>query len=274
MKVSHYFKNHYMDNIHKPLKRIFSSAFVMIFLTVITNAQDSTHLSEKQEKCLSKKTIKTNVLGQSTFNSFARYLYAINIASIETDNPEVSIKHLRSLPDANRSITIRELFDEIANQTSSTWSFDEKRNCYIFSKPLPFVFELARGWTKEIRNGYIFLKPPKAPAGLDIYFAGQIGSLETINDARIRIAKQYAEPITPGVTEASMQEDTFSSQKVLFYKTVIQSNKTIWRQWAIVANEQCFVLVSAIKPEDETIIFPDVEKMIQSFKVIGIENNK
>jgi hypothetical protein len=106
---------------------------------------------------------------------------------------------------------------------------------------------------------------------MDIYFAGSVDSSEMSSDARIRIAKHFAEPITPGITEASMQEISLPHQNALFYMTEIQSKGIIWRQWANVEKDQCFVIISAVKSDDETNILPDVEKMVRSFKVFDIE---
>jgi hypothetical protein len=244
----------------------------IIFLTGVLKAQDSLNLTKKQEKFLLKTTVKTHVMGLSTFNSFASYLYALDIAIIHTDNPEVGNTRLRSFPDPDRQISLRELFDEISKQTSSKWYYDEKHSYWLFSKPLPFEIELAQGWEKEIRQGYIFYKPPSAPVGMDIYFAGRVDSSETANDARIRIAEQFAKRIIPGITAATMKEVSLTHQNALFYKTEIQNKGIIWRQWAIVEKERCFVIVSAIKLNDEATIFPDVEKMVQSFQVIDIGN--
>ncbi len=253
-------------------EKLFFAILTVILLTGITNAQDSIQLTQKQYKFLSKRTVKTHVMGKSTFNSFASYLYALNIVTIHTDNPEVANTHLRSFTDPDRPISLRELFDEIAKQTTSKWSYDTIQGYWLFSKPLPFEIELAQGWKKEIRNGYIFFKPPTASVGMDIYFAGRIDSSETANDARKRIAEQYAKPIKPEINADSMQLVSLPHQNALFYTTEIKLKGILWRQWAIVEKEKCFVIVSAIKLEDNEKIYPDVELMVRSFKVLDIEN--
>lgn len=257
-----------MKNKALDIKRIFLSLITSILLYGITEAQDFNNLTKKQEQDLTKTKLKTHVMGLSTFNSFASYLYSIDLAFISTDNPEVAQTKLKSLPNPDLQISLRELFDEIGRQTSSKWSFDSEHRYWLFSKPLPFVIEIASGWKKEVRPGYLFFKPPSAPVGMDIYFAGKIDSSETEKDARIRIAKQYAERIIPNITEASMTEVELPNHNSLFLKTNIQSRGIIWRQWAFTEKGKCFVIVSAINENDDAVIFPDVELMVNSFLII------
>ncbi len=260
-----------MKNKYNNLKNILIGLVLIITLTITGKSQDTLELTKKQLRFLSNKTIKTHVMGLSTFNSFASYLYALDLANIYTDNPEVANTKLKSFPDPDREVTLMELFNEISKQTSSKWSFDKTHNCWLFSKPLPFEIDLAPGWGKEVRKGYIFYKPPSAPVGMDIYFAGSVDSFETTFEARNRVAILYAKHVMPNVILDSMFEVTLSNHKALFYKTVIKKNNIIWRQWAIVENNKCFVIESAIKINDEATVFPDVEKMVQSFKLINKE---
>jgi len=144
----------------------------------------------------------------------------------------------------------------------------QRKRYWLFSKPLPYELVLAPEWKKEVREGYIYYKPSSAPVGMDIYFAGQVDSLETSKEALNRIAEQFAKPITPDISVDSMKQVTLPNHNALFYKTEIKDREMIWRQWAIVEEGMCFVIVSAIKISDEEIIFPDVEKMVDSFKII------
>ena len=231
------------------------------------HAQDSLQLTKKQERFLSKNKIKTNMMGVSTFNSYASFLYATDVATIHTDNPLVGSSKLQSFPDPNRKVSLRELFDEIARQTSSKWSYEKEFGYWLFSRPLPYELEIAQGWEQEVREGYIFYKPPTAPVGMDIYFTGQVDSKESPKEARNRTAEQFAKAFVPEIVADSMIEVVLPNHNALFFETKIQKKDIIWRQWAIVEQGICFVIVSAIKLSDEASILPDVEKMVNSFKV-------
>lgn len=236
----------------------------------VLSAQESLKLTKKQERFLSKQTIRTNVMGVSTFNSFASYLYAVKVAVIHTDNPLVGDVKLKSFPNPNLKVSPRELFNEIAMQTSSKWSYDKENGYWLFSRSLPYELVLATKWNQEVRDGYVFYKPQSAPVGMDIYFAGKIDSLETTSQALNRISEQFAKPIATEFTADSMYEVLLPNHNALFYKTEITGKETIWRQWAFVEDGMCFVIVSAIKFNDEATVLPDVEKMVESFKVIGV----
>ncbi|HLX62952.1 MAG TPA: hypothetical protein VKX17_16895, partial [Planctomycetota bacterium] len=55
----------------------------------------------------------------------------------------------------------------------------------------------------------------------------------------------------------------------LYFESMVPSQlkKEIrWRQWVFMDGERCYFIVSTIFPDNEAKIFPDVEKMLQSFK--------
>lgn len=242
-------------------------AFTCMLLTGAAHAQDTLGLPRKQEKQLSKTKLRTRLMGTSTFSSYASFLYAANIATLHSESPEVNNTRLQPLPDPDKEITLRELLDEIARQTDSRWTYDATKDYWVFVRPCPFEVELAEGWKKEKGSGFIIYRPPTASVGMDIYYAGRVGDNETANEARTRIARTYAGRIRPGITEDSMQEISTARYKSLYYKTMTKKG-VMWRQWAIADQGKCFVIVSAIKPNDEPAVLPDVEKMVQSFRVV------
>ncbi|MCZ4410770.1 hypothetical protein O3Q51_18280 [Cryomorphaceae bacterium 1068] len=248
--------------------KVFAVSLWVLFFAGILNAQESSSFTKKQEKFLSKKTITTSMMGVGDFNAFSSYLYSVNIAIIHSDNPLVGATKLQSFPNPDLKVSPRELFDEIAKQTSSVWSYDHENQYWLFSKPLPYELDLAPEWIKEVRKGYIFYKPPTAPVGMDIYFAGHVDSSETSIQALRRISEEFAKPFDPEISADSMKEVKISNQTGLFYQTDIKEKNITWRQWAVVKNGYCYVIVSAIKREDESTILPDVERMVQSFKLI------
>ncbi len=223
---------------------------------------------EQQNHFLNKRILGTGMMGMGKFSSFGSYLYAFGVARIHTNNPEVANTRLKSLPDPSYKPTMRELFNEIAKQTSSSCSYNAERRHWLFFRPLPFTIKIAEGWISQPQVGYMFYKPPTAPVGMDIMFAGSTESDESAKQARERLAIQYAKPFKSDVQLSEMKEVVVGAGKALFYTTETKKG-VIWRQWVIVTGNRCFVIVSAIKPEHENTILPDVKNMVQSFRIVN-----
>jgi hypothetical protein len=64
-----------------------------------------------------------------------------------------------------------------------------------------------------------------------------------------------------------MKEVLVGKYPSLYFQTTA-STGIIWRQWVIVESGFAFAIVSAIKPESESEILPDVQKMVDSFQVV------
>ena len=52
------------------------------------------------------------------------------------------------------------------------------------------------------------------------------------------------------------------------YFTIVAESGVIWRQWVVVDSGKAFCTVSAVKPQQEKDILPDVEAMVNSFQII------
>jgi hypothetical protein len=103
---------------------------------------------------------------------------------------------------------------------------------------------------------------------MDIYFEGKTLQNETIEEARVRILKKYKFPFKGILTINETTEIQLKYQKAIFYSIKNKDKDIMWRQWIIIEKNICFLIVSAIKSKDENAVFPDVDKMVNSFKII------
>jgi hypothetical protein len=150
----------------------------------------------------------------------------------------------------------------------------ERRDGFLFSEPsmaMPFEVDVARGWRAELRGGYVAYIPPQAPVGMDIYFGGEYSPQDPDLYKRVRDywAMLFAPNFDPNISTDDMKEISIADSDALFWEfTNNKSGKSIhWRQWALMKDGHCFVIVSAIDRENEEVIWPDVEAMVNSFEV-------
>lgn len=230
--------------------------------------------AQEQTAFLSRRT-GSGMLG--TFDSFCSLLYATQDVAIHTDSRAVNGTGLDSPFPEFYKPTWSELFDSIARQTLSSWTYDPKLDYWVFSKPpqpLPYEIVIADKWQSEDTGSYVGYRPAIAPVGMDIYMMGTYsvseegGKAEDLY-AKVRedIALRFAAVFKKDVTTKEMSLVKVGDLNALHFKIASPQNGVIWRQWAIVESGRAFVIVSAIKPEQDAQIFPDVEKMIKTFKM-------
>ena len=210
-------------------------------------------------------------------DSYCSLLYAVYDVAIHTESESVSKTTLSSpFPEFYRP-TWREVFDTVARQTKSFWTYDATRDYWVFAapqQPLPFEIQIAKGWKAHDEGFYVGYQPVIVPVGLDIYMLGHYSATNT-NEAgdlfsRVRedIALRFAKRFKKDVSSKEMTEVSIGGLQALHFKVAAQSG-IIWRQWIVVDSGSAFAIVSAIKPEHEKEIYPDVEKMVESFKLQG-----
>jgi hypothetical protein len=68
--------------------------------------------------------------------------------------------------------------------------------------------------------------------------------------------------------ESEMKKEKIADLDVLFYETRKNKANCIWRQWSFMKDKQAFVIVSAIDPENDEKLWPQVKAMVDSFKVL------
>ena len=238
---------------------------------VLAQRQDTK--DDAQNDFLAKRT-SASMIG--SFKGFASLLYAAQNVVIHTESPEIRSAQLQSLMPEFYKPTWRELFDAIARKTQSEWRYHSKNNYWEFYKPQKpkthYTLEIAQGWKPDNRGDYICYQPTIAPVGMDIYIMGTYssdnpeGANELSKKVKDSFAIMFAKHFKDDVTPADMKDVTVNNYRALHFE--IKSEKgIIWRQWVIVEAGKAFVIVSAIKPEHDAQLYPDVQKMIGSFTI-------
>jgi len=258
-------------------------SLVVIFATL--HCFNNTHAESRPVKTLSDKEQSAFLSSRNkagggmilgSFDSYCSLLYAACDVAIHTESSEINSTGLQSIiPDFYKP-TWRELFDVIAIQTQSSWSYDPTRNFWVFTKPQKprtyYSIEIAKGWEQNDCGLYVGYHPPIAPVGMDIYILGTYTSDDPkkaddlCKKLKEDFAITFAKVFQKDVTQKDMKNVRIGNYEALHFETKA-SNGVIWRQWVIIDEGRAFVIVSAIKPEHEAVVYPDVQKMIQSFRI-------
>jgi hypothetical protein len=229
-------------------------------------------LTAEGQKALLAKRAPGGMAG--SFNSYASLLYAMDGAILHTDDEEIGKASLSSPFPEFYKPTRAEFFNAIARQTSSSWSYDEKRAFWVFAKPalpMPFKITLAKDWESAERGNYLFCKPPTAPIGMDIYVMAEYSStpVDPALPAKMReaCAMMFATNFKKDVTAKDMSLAKVGTYEALHFKSPTPRPGTTWRQWAIAENGRAFVIVSAMDDANEKEVLPGVEEALQTFEV-------
>jgi hypothetical protein len=108
---------------------------------------------------------------------------------------------------------------------------------------------------------------------MDIYMMGTYSASKEkegktlFNKVRDDIALRFARMFKKDVTADAMTKTKVGDYEALYFMIAAPGTGIVWRQWAIVNSGKAFCIVSAIKPEQEKDILPDVEAMVKSFKI-------
>ena len=256
-------------------------AFATLHHFCVAQAESQTvkALSEKEQNDFLSRRVGAGMMHGSSFNSFCSYLFAVHNVAIHTESSEINATRFgapAAIPDYYKP-TWRELFDIIAIQTKSAWSYDSSRNYWVFAKSqkprVYYEIETAKDWTKSDSGGYVGYHPAIAPVGMDIHILGTYSSDdpnaagELYKKLKEYFAVNFARPFKEDVALKNMKNVKIGNYQALYFEIKVPS-RIIWRQWAIVDEGRAFVIVSAIKPEHDKKLYPDVQKMISTFKVL------
>ena len=210
-----------------------------------------------------------------------------------TDNEKIIRAELQSAFPESYKPRLRELLDAIALQTFSEWKYDREKQFVqtdtVQDKPIkgvvnihfqraerkkPFSVKLAEDWTMEDMGHWVMYAPPDFPVGMDIYEFGRYSTKRDDKQAffekiRSEVSLEWARRVSPEASADDLKPGKVGKYETLFYETLLKGNgkKFRWRQWVFMVEDRCFFVVSTIPPNLDDEIFPDVEAMIQSFKM-------
>ena len=108
---------------------------------------------------------------------------------------------------------------------------------------------------------------------MDIYMLGSYSSDKKDDEAalfkkvRDNLALRFGTFFKENLQIKDMDKVAVGKVEALHFTTVVPKTGIVWRQWVFVDSGMAFAIVSAIKPEQEKQVLPDVEAMIKSFKV-------
>jgi hypothetical protein len=253
-----------------------AAAIVAVLCSGLTShAEERKALSPAQQGTFLSKRTSGSLMG--TFDSYCSLLYAVHDVAIHSGSEAINQVDLSpTFPDFYKP-TWRELFDTIGRQTKSSWKYDASRSVWVFGappQPLGFEVRVSKGWKVHDEGLYVGYQPATAPVGMDIYMLGgySAGSHadETALFGRVReaLAVQFASNFKKGVSGRDMKEVAVGDLSALYFQAAAPTG-IIWRQWVAVESGRAFAIVSAIRPEQERDILPDVLKMVASFRVSG-----
>ena len=211
-----------------------------------------------------------------SFDNYRSLLSAVNNVAIHTNSDQVNDTLLNSTFPQFYKPTWKELFDSVARQTKSSWKYDIKSDNWMFTKPampLPFEVKIAKRWTSEDWGAYVYFKHPSVPVGMFIYIMGTYSSTDKVK-VQEDIALRFARLFKNNATVKDMTTVEVGKYDALHFKQKAPQTGVIMRQWTIVESGTAFNIVSAIKPELEKKILPDVEEMLKSFTVKTELNKK
>lgn len=197
-------------------------------------------------------------------------------------------------PDSYKP-TLRELLDTLALQTHSKWKYDPSSKYFksdielkgpvdgiaIFEftktkREKPFEVTLPKGWKANDEGAWVMYVPPSFRVGMDIYQMGTYSPAKKMTDQdfkdkiRLEVSLDWAKRMNKQATLKDLKPAKVGSFDALYYESMIPSvlKKDIrWRQWVFMDGHQCYFIVSTILPEMEDEIYPDVKKMLASFKI-------
>ena len=233
------------------------------------------NLDDKQQAAFLAQRTSGAVSG--TFDSYCSMLYAFKNIAIHTESPRVNQTALHPASPRFYQPTWRELFDSIARQTKSTWKYDPARGYWVFAEPqkaLPYKLQLAAGWQPDDHGIEVVYRPAIAPVGMDIYWMGAYSAdtaketAELSEKVRNELAVLFARDLKKEITVKEMSVVAVGKADALYFQGVVPSSGVTWRQWVLVSKGQAFAIVSAIKPEQEKKLLPDVQAMVNSFEII------
>jgi hypothetical protein len=198
----------------------------------------------------------------------------IAIRSSIEDPFSVQLQH--PYPDTYKP-TWNEFMDALARQIQCSWKYDFKTGYWIFENEImeyPFELDIAENWTKRDQGNHVVYIPNIAPVGMDVYMMGHYSaddeaSLENIyTEAKKHVSRLIAIRFNPSLTDEDFSLAEVAGTDALFFTSPVPNKPNlIWRQWVLVKNGSCFMIVSVMDKDNEKALLTSVKEMVKSFSV-------
>ena len=271
-------------------------------------AADSPATFEALSEAQLEKLLNARLDGslQFSFRQFANmFLVSSRITfgtgvGLMTESKKIADTELQPIYPASYRPTLRQFLDRIALQASATWKHDTTGKFISDTtggnKPLkdiaifefsesgkakrPYEVTLEKGWKTVDHGHWVMHVPPDFPIGMDIYQMGTYTpedvevTPEFIRKTRADISLSWAQRVRPETESKDLIPAKVGSYEALYFEAMIPSQleKEIkWRQWVFFVGNDAYFIVSTILPEFEDKIFPDVKKMISTFRNREVE---
>ncbi len=262
------------------------------------------HFTQSEIDDLLKSRLNGGLGG--TFASFTNQFFVNSALQIShpvclgASSNEISSKRLMPTFPQTYQPTLKELLDNLALQTHSTWKYNptgeyihvsadpegkkpstskEQIDAAIFEftptkREKPFSVELISGWTPTDMGHWIKYSPTSFPVGMDIYEMGTYSSddakgAEALKNIPSDIILEWSKIIKQSPTKSDLKNAKIGKFDALVYECELtgkDGNQLKWHNWVFMDGNKCYFILSAYPNELENKIFPDVQKMLASFK--------
>ncbi|MGD8451342.1 MAG: hypothetical protein PVJ57_05935 [Phycisphaerae bacterium] len=229
---------------------------------------------DRRARFLSSRRRSPMMMG--SFDAMVSFWLAVHDVPVSCETEEVAETEMwTNFPEFYQP-TWTEYFNAVARQTYTHWYYKDARLGFMFvepSLPLPFFLEVADGWEVENYGHWIKFVPPQAPVGMDVYMLGEYSAEPGEDEAALfeRVRREWAlswaHMLDPQCTVDAMTTVQVDGADALFWEGQHPETHVILRQWVFLKHGMCFAIFTAMAPELEDAIWPDVQAMVKSFTV-------
>lgn len=260
-------------------------------------------LNSKELAGLLQQRVDGTISG--TFDDFANGFIGLtrdeigHMVGLYPGTPSVARQKLQRAFASCYDPTLTELFDAIAVQTQTKWAYKPDGQFVKSSKPLPravegfSVFEftpakrdltyqvrLPAGWKSENTGAFIKYFGPSFPLAVDVFPQGRISiggtdskGKEALRQYAYQLSIDWAKKAKPDVKPSELGAGKVGSYDAITFDTMVErapGQKVHWRQWVVTdpVSRNVYFILSSILPEKEREIYPGVQELLASFKIL------
>ncbi|PTY02903.1 hypothetical protein DB346_07780 [Verrucomicrobia bacterium LW23] len=234
---------------------------------------DQANLPEAAKKALQKRL---DVQLNGSLADLAGRLYSLADVAVTTSHAALRDKSLTSAHYKGYKPTVEELLDQVQRQTRATFTFHGEKSVWMLNPPAPprpISITLPTDWTSVDKGMYLACKPEGASYALDIYMLGKYSAApgEKLDDilkrARESAATMFIAKITPAIRVADMRTETIAGIETLYCEAIAPQSGMKWRQWVFTAGNRCYAIGCALRPEQDSVFYPQVQQMLKTLSI-------